>query len=289
MITVNQLDQSRDRMSGRSAAVSAFRAMVRKEFTVMLRYPVEFVASFFQVFVIVVVLTFAGLMFAPEGIRSGAGAITGGLVAYGMITFLYLSDTLWAIGFNVRREQKQGTLEQLYLSPASKFASLAARVTITLFWTGLLSAMSLILMGALLGSLPFENGPLGLYILLLTLSGTFGIGFAFAALTLYIKEAAQTAVNVLQFAFMVLGAPFFPFSALPPAVRAVARLIPLSYGVDAFRSTLMGYPAGFPELAPIEIELIIVTLFGLLMPFVGYRLFRRAENDARRRGSLAEY
>lgn len=276
-------------MTGRTAAASAFRAMVRKEFTVMLRYPVEFVASFFQVFVIVVVLTFAGLMFAPEGISSGAGAATGGLVAYGMITFLYLSDTLWAIGFNVRREQKQGTLEQLYLTPASKFASLAARVTITLFWTGLLSAMSLVLMSALLGRLPFENGPLGLYILLMTLAGTFGIGFAFAALTLHIKEAAQTAVNVLQFAFMVLGAPFFPFSALPSPVRALARLIPLSYGVDAFRSTLMGYPAGFPELAPIEIELIIVTLFGLLMPFVGYRLYRRAENDARRRGSLAEY
>lgn len=289
MIRVNQLGQQEDRMAGRAAVWSAFGAMVRKEFIIMLRYPVEFVASFFQVFVIIVVLTFAGLMFSPGGVGSEASATTGGLIAYGMIVFLYLSDTLWAIGFNVRREQKQGTLEQLYLSPASKFASLAARVTITLFWTGLLSAMSLVLMGALLGRLPFENGPLGLYILLMTLAGTFGSGFAFAALTLRIKEAAQTAVNLLQFAFMVLCAPFFPFSALPPAVRAGSRLIPLSYGVDAFRSTLMGYPAGFPELAPIEIELIIVTLFGLLMPLVGYRLYRRAENDARRRGSLAEY
>ncbi|MDX1689202.1 MAG: ABC transporter permease [Candidatus Promineifilaceae bacterium] len=289
MIRANSLDRNEERMSGRAAVWSAFGAMVRKEFIIMLRYPVEFIASFFQVFVIIIVLTFAALMFAPEGVGSEASATTGGLVAYGMIVFLYLSDTLWAIGFNVRREQKQGTLEQLYLSPASKFASLAARVTITLVWTGLLSATSLVVMGALLGRLPFANGPLGLYILLMTLAGTFGSGFAFAALTLRIKEAAQTAVNLLQFGFMVLCAPFFPFSALPPAVLAVARLIPLSYGVDAFRSTLMGYPAGFPELAPIEIELIIVTLFGLLMPFVGYWLYRRAENDARQRGSLAEY
>lgn len=289
MSTVNRLQQRNNRMTGRAATWSAFGAMVRKEFIIMLRYPVEFIASFFQVFLIVVVLTFAGLMFADGGVDSQTDGAVGGLVAYGLILFLYLSDTLWAVGFNVRREQKQGTLEQLYLAPASKFASLAARVTITLFWTGLLSIMSLVLMSALLGRLPFENGPLGLYILLMTLAGTFGSGFAFAALTLRIKEAAQTAVNLLQFAFMVLCAPFFPFSALPTPILALTRLIPLSYGVDAFRSTLMGYPPGFPELASIEIELIIVTLFGLLMPFVGYHLYRRAEDDARKRGSLAEY
>ena len=88
---------------------------------------------------------------------------------------------------------------------------------------------------------------------------------------------------------MIFCAPFFPFSALPEPLLWIARAIPLAYGVDAFRSTLMGAPAGFPELAPIEVELAIVTLFGVLMPYVGYRLYRRAEDRARRVGSLAEY
>ena len=82
---------------------------------------------------------------------------------------------------------------------------------------------------------------------------------------------------------------FFPFSALPPFILAISRLIPLSYAVDAFRSTLMGYPPGFPELAPIGAEMVIVTSFGLLMPVLGYYLYRRAENHARRSGSLAEF
>ena len=276
-------------LKGRMAALSTFVAMVRKEFIIMLRYPAEFVASFFQVFVIIIVLTLAGLMFAPGGAEAEAGATTTGLVAYGFVLFMYLSDTLWAIGFNVRREQKQGTLEQLYLSPASKFASLAARVTLTLVWTGLLSLMAVLLMGLMLGRLPFHNGWLGFYLLIMVLSGTFGTGFAFAALTLRIKEAAQTAVNLLQFTFMVVCAPFFPFAALPPLVQVVARFIPLAYGVDAFRSTLMGYPPGFPELAPIEVEIVIVSLFGLLMPLVGVWLYQRAEERARRMGSLAAY
>jgi ABC-2 type transport system permease protein len=276
-------------MIGLTATLSAFTAMVRKEFTIMLRYPVEFVASFAQIFLIVTVLTLAGLMFAPQGVQSESNSNTTGLVVYGFILFIYLSDTLWGIGYNVRREQKQGTLEQLYLSPASKFAALASRVAITLFWTGLLSICSALLMSILLGKLPFANGPLGLYILIMALSGTFGMGFAFAAWTLRIKEAAQTAVNMLQFAFMIFCAPFFPFAALPPILQSIARIIPLSYGVDAFRSTLMGYPEGFPELAPIEVELVIVTLFGLVMPLLGFWLYQRAEEQARQRGSLAEY
>jgi ABC-2 type transport system permease protein len=289
MRSVTSAGQTSSVLTGPAAEFTAFLAMVRKEFTIMLRYPVEFVASFAQVFLIVLVLTLAGLMFAPQGIRSGSDSATTGVVVYGFILFMYLSDTLWSIGFNVRREQKQGTLEQLYLSPASKFANLASRVVITLFWTGLLSICSAVLMSALLGRLPFENGPLGLYILVMALSGTFGTGFAFAALTLRIKEAAQTAVNLLQFSFMVLCAPFFPFKALPASVQSISRVIPLSYGVDAFRSTLMGYPSGFPELASIEVELVIVTIFGIAMPLAGFWLYRRAEDQARRKGSLSEY
>ena len=274
---------------GPAATLSAFAAMVRKEFTIMLRYPVEFIASFAQVSLIVTIMTLAGLMFSSRLGDDEANSGTAGIIVYGFILFIYLSDTLWSIGYNVRREQKQGTLEQLYLSPASKFASLAARVTITLVWTGLLSFGSAVVMSTLVGSLPFANAPLALYILAMTLLGTFGLGFAFAALTLKIKESGQTMANLLQFSFMVFCAPFFPFAALPEPIRFLSRLIPLSYGVDAFRSTLMDYPATFPELAPIEVELIIVTIFGLLMPVLGFWLYRLAEDRARRYGHLSEY
>ena len=276
-------------LAGPAAFLSVLAAMARKELVIMLRYPVEFVASFVQVFIIVIVLTLAGLMFAKGGVQAEDNSNTAGLVVYGFILFMFLSDTLWSIGYNVRREQKQGTLEQLYLSPASKFLSLQSRITVTLVWTGALCVVSAALMSAMIGRLPFANLPLGLLVLALTLSGTFGTGFAFAALTLRIKEAGQTVANLSQFAFMVFCAPFFPFSALPEWLRWVSRAIPLSYGVDAFRSTLMGFPHGFPELAPLNVELIIVAAFGLLMPVFGFWLYQREENRARMHGSLSEY
>jgi ABC-2 type transport system permease protein len=277
-------------LTGSAAWLTALAAMSKKELIIMLRYPVEFVASFGQVFLIVIVLTLAGLMFSPGGTGPTTGeSQTAGLVVYGFILFIFLNDTLWTIGFNVRRDQKQGTLEQLYLSPASKLANLLSRVLITLVWTGLLSVTSAALMSAMIGRVPFHNAALGAGILALALSGTFGTGFAFAALTLRLKETAATLTNLTQFAFMVLCAPFFPFAGLPGFIRFFSRLIPLSYGVDAFRSTLMGYPSGFPELAPIQIELVIVAIFGLAMPAIGYWLYRREEDRARRQGSLGEY
>ncbi len=274
---------------------SAFLAMSRKELIVMARYPINFVASFGQTFLIVAIFTLGGSMFfrvsssstsLPTGVSSGNPS---GVVVYGFILFMFMSDTLWTIGYNIRNEQVQGTLEQLYLSPSSKFASLIARVTNTLVWTGLLSLTAAILMTLMIGKLPVENPLLGVYLLLISLAGTFGIGFAFAALTLWIKETAQTVANFLQFGFLVLCANFFPFSALPPFILSISRLLPPAYAVDAFRSAMMGFPPGYPELASFPVEVIIVTLFGVIMPPVGYLLYRRAENFARRRGSLSAY
>ena len=112
---------------------------------------------------------------------------------------------------------------------------------------------------------------LALLTLVLTLSGVFGFGFAFAAYTLIVKESAQTVANMLQFALMAVCAMFFPFSVLPGPVRAVSYAIPLSYGVDLFRSALMGFPPGYPELLPVGTEIVIVALWGLLMPTLGWR------------------
>lgn len=266
--------------------LGTFFAMVRKELTIITRYPVEFIASFFQIFFIVAIFTLAGLTFSPN---ASGGAGTSGVVVYGFVLFIFVSDTLWTIGYNVRHEQVQGTLEQLYLSPASKFSSLIARTFHLLVWTGLLCVVAAVIMSSMLGGLPMHNLELGAFLLVMNLMGTFGVGFAFAALTLRIRETANTVANLLQFAYLILCASFFPFSALPDWLLPVSKAIPLSYGADIFRSTMMDYPPGFPELASIQTEIWITTIFGLVMPFFGYWLYRRAEKKAREKGTLSTY
>ena len=268
----------------------AFVPMVKKQLIVMTRYPLNFLVSFVTILVGVLMFTFATLMFNEGGVEFGGESGTGGsLMMFGFVLYLFVSSTLWDIGYSIRWEQYEGTLEALYLTPANKFASLVSRVTVTLVWTGLNALAALFFVQYVLGRLPFHNPGLALYILIMALLGTFGFGFAFAAYTLVVKESAQLTANFLQFALMVVCGMFFPFSALPSVVLVLARLIPLSYAVDAFRSTLMGYPDGFPELMPIGSELIVVTGFGLLMPLLGYGLYKAAERKVRVDGTLAEF
>lgn len=276
---------------GLGAQIATLNAMITKELTIMLRYPIEFVASFAQVFLIVLIFMVAGFMFAPGGLEASGSAAAGltSATPFGFLIFIFISDTLWTIGYNVRREQKQGTLEHLYMSPASKFSSLLSRVAVMMVWSGSLGVVSLVGIGLLFGGLPLNNLPLALVALAFTLAGTIGIGFAFAGITLYIKEAGQTLANLLQFAFIVFCAPFFPFSALPEPMLWVSRLIPVSYGLDVFRSLLAGLPEGTPELGPLWLGMTVTIVFGVVMPLIGYGVYRQAEDEVRRRGTLSEY
>jgi ABC-type multidrug transport system permease subunit len=102
-------------------------------------------------------------------------------------------------------------------------------------------------------------------------------------------EAASSTANLLEFGLILVCAMFFPFRVLPEPVRLLSRAIPLSYCIDAFRSTLIGFPPGFPELAPIGTELIIVAVYAVAAPVLGYALFRAVERRLRQNGRLGQY
>jgi ABC-2 type transport system permease protein len=265
-----------------------FAMMARKTLLEYSRYPVAFAALFAQIFLIILLFVLTTVAFAggdPARISTFAGAM-----AYGFVVNIILSFTLWEIGFSVREEQVRGTLESLYLSPANKFSNLVSRIFAVLSITLVMCIGGLALVSAVAGGLPAHNVGKGLLALLLTTSGFLGLGFVFAGVTIKLKETAQLLVNGLQFFFMIFSAMFFPFSALrnvsPAIVDYISAILPVSYCVDLFRSTLLGTP---PELAPWNVEWVIVLAFGLLSPLLGYLVYDRIERKARMEGSLGEY
>ena len=267
------------------AAWDVFAQMMRKQWRVLARYPLNLAAELAVPVVMVLAFTLATLLFTPPGTE----ATPGGVPVYGFVIYLAFSNALWRIGHSIREEQTQGTLESLYLSPAPRFADLLSRVTLMSAWTILGGAMALGVARLIVGRLPLENGWLAAVILALTLSGSVGLGFAFAAYTLLAKEGAEMMANLLEFLLLILCAGFYPFSALPRAVLALSRLIPFSYAVDAFRSALLGYPPGYPELASPGVEMGIILAFALCSPLLGYWLYLQVERKLGREGRLGEY
>jgi ABC-2 type transport system permease protein len=206
---------------------------------------------------------------------------------YGFILFTFLSSALWNIGFSIRDEQVRGTLETLYLSPASKFSQLLARVFGTILLSAILSIIGLGFISLVLGPLPIHDVGFALVVFFFALLGAIGIGFMLAAVTLVAKHTVNYVIQFLQFFFMIGCAMFFPFRVLPSwMIDGVSRWIPLSYVVDLFRSTLMGAP---PELASWQVEFAIVAAFGIASPVIGYLLYVHFESRAREQGKLGEF
>ena len=274
--------QEINRLHGIKSWWSQFFSMTKKEFTVLTRYKFSFILSFIQVMVIMFIFTAAATILTPPEMESyGVG-----LMFYSFILFMFFSTALWDIGNSLREEQYQGTLESLFMSPISYFSTLVSRILSNVLWTSLNVVVAFLFMSTVFGILPLENAFLGFVVLILSLFVCFGFSFGFAGLALRYKESMNTLTNFLQFFFMIFCAMFFPFSALPDIVLLISRVIPLSYCVDLFRSTLIGVS---PELLPFELEFLLVTLFAIALPIFGISYFRKTVERAKIDGNLAEY
>lgn len=262
------------------ATWASFRAMLKQQFLLLSRYPLNLLANFFLVLASVIIIMLVMTLFAPEAVSQRLRGIT----LYGFVIYLFLSHTLWTVGMSLERETAEGTLTGLYLSPASRFLTLLARAVAALTWTAVAGLAGLLLAQTITGRLPVHQPGLALVILLFTVSGLIGLGFAIAGLALRFGQAVELAANLLEFGLMGLCAFFFPFGLLPPALQYLARLIPLSYSVDAFRTVALGEPR--PELLSLEAELVIIIVTGLAGPPLGYGIYWLNERVARREGLL---
>jgi ABC-2 type transport system permease protein len=269
--------------------LETFIAMSKKVLVEYSRYPIAFIALFVQIFLIILLFIITSFAFQTPGTGQAQITLFAGMMAYGFVTNIILSFTLWEIGFSIREEQVRGTLESLYLSPTNKFSNLLSRIFAILVWTAAISIGGLLLVSGVVGGLPVNDLGKALFVLLLTTTGFLGFGFIFAGITIRLKETAQTLVNGVQFFFMIFSAQIFPFAVLPDWIRNnVSRWLPVSYCVDLFRTTLLGIA---PELLPgsVDVEYVIVILFGIISPIVGYFYYNWIDRKARSEGTLGEY
>ncbi len=272
----------------------SFLAMVKKEFKILTRYPLNFIGGFIQVFFLILMFLYSMIPFS-----SGSESLSSGpALLWGSMFFFFVSDSLWAIGTSVRWEQVSGTLEQLYLTPSKQWLILLAR-GLRSYLVDLPLVLWLILVVYMVtGYFEAKNPLLGVYILLLSIAGLTGLGYAYAGMVLALKRTANLFTNMFQFIFLIFCAMFFPFKALPEKVLAVSRLIPISYMVDCFRSVMTG---SNPELitgavrvvgftfTPLFFELVIVHLMAIVLPVVGFKLYNRMIKKALREGTLGQY
>ncbi len=147
----------------------------------------------------------------------------------------------WA-GYGMLVEYRNGYLDKLRASPIGRQSILAGEM-VPLFFEAAIMAGVLLVVSLLLGA-SLVTGVGGL-LLILALSGLFGIAFAgvsFMAALLTKSEQAASAISLLMFPVVFISTAFVPRAVMPGWMQTVNDWNPVTFQIEAIRRLMVvGY------------------------------------------------
>jgi len=261
-------------------------ALVHAQWRVMVSYRTQTLLSFAGLLFTVVPLYFVAGALQPvmaNAIR-GEGSDAFGFLLVGTSVIFVVTVALSAVPSALASGIATGTFEALLSTPTS-LGTLVAGLSAFPLVMATLRAAVLLAAGATLGvSLVLGKVPLACLILLLLIVAHLAIGLVSGAMVLTFRTAGPLSRAVLV-ASSLLGGVYYPTHVIPSWLQAVSAVLPLSYGLRAFRRVLLE-GASLGAVAPDLIPLVGETA---LLLVVGLGLMSLAFQYARRQGTLAQY
>jgi len=259
------------------------RAVVRRDLLTALRYRRAYwmmwlgialeLASFYYL------ARAVGPGFRPEGMDYYSFLLAG----TALYTFLLLGVNAFVDA--VHEAQASGTMEVLMSTSTTPAVTIGLSAISTVAGR-LLHAVVYIALGAFLFAvpLPLPDPAATLAVLLLSTLLVVAIGILGAALQVWLQRG-NALVWLLGAAGTLLTGAMFPVSALPDWLQAVARAIPLTYALSAFRTVLLQRGT----LADVALPLGVLALYVAVLIPLSLAVFSFVIRNARRDGSLAWY
>jgi ABC-2 type transport system permease protein len=253
------------------------------------RYPLN---AFFRMFEPLIWLTpvyFLGKSFSTPGGNAGFAAYAGtgdymSFILLGTVLSNYVAAAFWGMGFSLKNEMNEGVLETNWMAPVPRPLFLVGQTLASLGITTFNSTGMLVLAWALFGFRITGNILAALGALVPLLMAIYGFGFAFAALVLLMRDA-NTLVDMSNFLLSLLAGSSFPVRALPRFLLPLSLALPLTYGYDAVRGSLLHTRT----VLPLRDEMAILLVFmGVLIP-LGYAVFKRIERRCKVLGTLGRH
>lgn len=271
--------------------VRAFVAACRKELRIVRRYPAMlFGMLFWPVLLpaawILVGQTYSGgdaAAVAAFAERAGTAEIAG-FVFVGYAMYMWLSMLLWGPGTSLRQEQLRGSLEAVFLTPATRlvplFAPPVAHLPVTV--------LTLVIMTAAMRLFGVAITPEGilraLVVIVMAVPVMYAIGSLFATAVLRLGETGPI-VHFVRGVFVLACGVSFPVAMLPEWAQAAARALPPTYVVADVRAVLLARSG----LGTIALDLAFLIGSAAVVAVAASFLFRVLERSARRSGMLGRY
>lgn len=279
-------------MSLLAADLRAFLASARTYLRQQRRYPTYFLGLLIWPVMMPAAWVLMGHAYSgndPQALsafaeRAGTSNVAG-YVFVGFAMYMWLSTLLWGPGTALRQEQVRGSLEAMFLTPASRL--------VPLFGPGVASlipmAMTFVVMGVALwlcfGIVPPMDGVArAAAIVVLGIPCLYAIGALFAASVLRFGEVGPI-VQLVRGMFVLACGVTFPVAMLPLWGQLWAALLPPTYIVEDIRQVLLrgvGLGAVVGDVAIVLASTVVAAALAVLV-------FRVLETSARRSGMLGRF
>jgi ABC-2 type transport system permease protein len=270
----------------------AFWAATLKEWRILRRYKGTFLSFAFWPIALPLAFVYQADAFgggradtaAAFASRTGTHEVAGFLFV-GWATYMWLSIILWGPGTSLRTEQVRGSLEAIFLTPASRLVVLfgpAISQLVWAIWIFLIVGVALwIGFGVTIG--PFEAAR-ALAVLAVGIPALYAIGALFAAIVLRFGDVSAL-VQAVRGLFTAVCGMSFPIVVLPELAQRVALALPPTYLIADLRAVLLA-GSGIGSLVG---DLLILAGMGAVLAILAVIAFHRTEAYARRGGQLAQY
>ena len=274
------------------ADLRAFGAASRKEWRILRRYKGSFLSFIFWPIALPLAFVFQAEAFAGGrddtaaafASRTGTNEVAGFLFV-GWATYMWLSIILWGPGTSLRTEQIRGSLEAIFMTPASRLVVLFGPAVSQLVWAVWIFVVVGVALwigfGVTIG--PFE-ALRALAVIAVGIPALYAIGALFAAVVLRFGEVSSV-VQAVRGLFTAVCGMSFPIVVLPDWAQRIALSLPPTYLIADLRAVLLkgasiGHVVG---------DLAILAGMGAVLAMLAILAFRRTEQFARRGGRLAHY
>ncbi len=162
-----------------------------------------------------------------------------GMIILGTVVYLLYNRMLWGTGASLQEERFNGTIESLFLTPANRMTMLLASGFSSLVEGSLWIVGVFLLSWGIFGVQPAIADWAAVVIAIVsTMIALVAVGVFFASFFVLTRAADQFATS-LQAPIRYASGVAFPVAALPAIFQLFAYILPVTYGIDALRRTVV--------------------------------------------------
>ena len=187
----------------------------------------------------------------------------------GLIGLILQLVTVILTSSTIVRERERGTFEQLIVTPVSRWELLLGKLApylVVSFWnTGVILVLGYLVFGVeVIGSIT-----LLMFLSAIFLTGSLGLGLLISAVSSTSAQAMQASLFTALPAFILSGF-IFPTDSMPPLMRVLGYLLPLTYFLRIIRGIAMK-GIGFMQLLDAIVPLTVLSVGIFLLSLTRFR------------------